>query len=61
MKVVACQNHCSEFHISKFFQVIAVEEGMDCTEVVTSVYDGYKFDLSGTTSQFVKFQVRIEV
>ena len=58
VKVVACQNHCSEFQITKFFQVIAVDKEMESTNVTTSVYDGYKFNLEGNTARFIKFQVR---
>lgn len=58
---MACQNHCSEFQITKFFQVVAVDKDIECTEVTTNVYDGYKFDLEGTASRFIKFQVRISI
>ena len=58
MKVVACQNHCSEFKVTKFFKVLALDEEITTEEVTTSVYDGYKFSLEKCSSRYIKFQVR---
>ena len=41
--------------------MLAVDQDIEVDEVTTTVYDGYKFHLGKSSTQFVKFQVRIIV